>query len=122
MNQILIGIAATTIAFGSGWTVHGWKTDADMKKAIEAHNEQIIEKGIEHDTNQGIINSLSLAASTTPRVRIKFRPCKEAANQDGEARAFSARVDKEFGRLQERVGALMLRCDLLNIDAIRSND
>jgi len=41
---------------------------------------------------------------------------------DGGGGVLPATVDGLFGRLQERVSALVLRCDQLNIDAIKLNE
>ena len=124
MTQLLIGIAAVTIAFGSGWTVHGWKTDADMKQVAIAHAEKLIEKDVEHAANQDIIDSLAVAVRKSPRVRFKIKPCRtaKAADQDREARLLSERLDEGFRELQESNTARLKVCERINSEAIRAND
>ena len=132
MNPIITRLAFLLGLFlaglSVGWVTRGWKAESAEKAVSDANLAYALEsaklvqqKEIEHDTNQGIIDSLSVAARG--RVRIIFPKCADAknSNKNGEARAFPDRVDESFGRFQERVGDVMKRCDQLNIDAIRAN-
>lgn len=89
-----------------------------------AYAEQITKAGADHDKNTRTIRSLSRELDG---LRVNFPTCplpgdtEAGADSGGGARALSDAVDAEFARFQRETGALVERCDTLNIDAIRSN-
>lgn len=89
------------------------------RNALIAYAERITEGDAIHDKDQLTINRL---AADIKRLRIHIPVCGPVkGDQNGSAGALSNRVDAAFERLQEGVGALVQRCDQLNIDTIRAN-
>lgn len=93
--------------------------------ALQAYSESLTKAGEQHDKDQRSINSLH---DQLGRVRVRFPAgcsgptnTQGSADSSGAARVLPESVDGLFADLQERVGKLVERCDLLNIDAIRQN-
>jgi len=120
----LLLIAACVIAAGLGGYFKG-RSDANMaalareQAALIEFNHKLQNAGVQHDEDQAVINRLS---ADVGRVRVHIPACPTVtANPDGSAGVFSDRVDALFAELQDRTGALIQRCDQLNIDARRAN-
>lgn len=97
-------------------------TDAEAHKdMVIKYAEEITRKGEERDTNQGIIDSLAVAARGRVRVQFPTCPATSKGNKDGASRIFSERLERGFARLSERNTERLRRCEQLNADAIEAN-
>jgi len=119
-------VATYIAAFLAGmWLSHTIET-ANKARESEAYQKKLtdqIEKSKkaeeQHDKDQSTINNLSHELN---RMRVHLPTVStKTSDKDVSCRAFSRKVDEEFGRLQESATVLFSQCDQLNIDAIRSN-
>lgn len=129
-RDILALIVSLIAAIGLTW-YEGYAAGSDKVRAQWYAERQQLTAGYaaklkqaeeQHDNDQALIDRLHDDAG---RVRVHLPACPAAAatagNPDLPAGAFSARVDDDFARLQQRAGELFRDCDQLNIDARRAN-
>jgi hypothetical protein len=91
--------------------------EENLKLAL-AYADRIVKAEGERDANQTIIDRL---ASQRVQVHFPVCPATGTANQDGTAGVLFERMDESFAKFQDGVGALLKRCDELNLDAIKVN-
>jgi len=115
------GVKSGMMYVQSQWNAQKSADSEENKNVVLEYANELVRKGEEHDTNQGIIDSLAIAAAG--RVRVHFPICKSAkeADKDGGSRLLSERTDEIYGNHAERVGRIIKRADQLNIDAIEVN-
>lgn len=104
------------------WDADKISRDEAQKTALLAYANRITQAQEQHDHDQAAIDDLSQRARG---MRLHLPACGDTAaagaDPDGGSRLLSKRVDEGFGRLQDRAGQLLARCDQLNIDARRLN-
>jgi len=92
--------------------------------ALLAYAKRITEGNDQHDKDQIAINRL---AADARRVSVHFPACpvpgaaEPEGNIGGASGVLSNPVDAYFAEFQDGVGALIEKCEQLNIDAIRAN-
>jgi hypothetical protein len=128
----LIALLAILAGYGLWWIYHSGYSAGQAEVQVRWDNaehtvltyyfDQWNKAKEQHDKDQALIDDYRARLN---RMRAHFPLCGSAesnSDQDRAARALSERADQLFGRLQERIGGIVSRCDQLNADAIRMNN
>ena len=107
-------------AYAYGKHVEHLEMEEKATAGLLAYAERIVLSGVQNDKDQLTINNLS---ADVKRLRIKIPAvCHEATTHTGGAgRTLSDDMENALAEFTDQVGQLILRCDQLNIDAVRAN-
>lgn len=130
----LLGVAIIALAlYGLYWSIDNGGYERGIEEMTGKYREAEIKRDKEqaeriktaqekHDADQKTIARL---AADARRVRVNFPDCSAITSSegaDGGSRIFQQRIDSAFGKFQQGLEELVLRCDQLNIDSIRANN
>ena len=95
--------------------------ESAQKDIAVAYAEKLNVETVKHDENLQLINSLS---RDIKRLRIKPKSNCAATtpnSTDGGSGLFPETTDRDFEEVDYELAELIMRCDKLNVDAIRLN-
>lgn len=99
--------------------------DRASAKLIAEKDANILKGAQQHETDQGIINSLGDAVATRLPIHIPARSCTSAKGSTDSSAAsgvLSTGVDAALEHLLGGTSKIIQQCDQLNIDARQSNE